>query len=124
MATAIHPSIATASIPPPQPTVANPTPSSSPVHALCVLVRIMEDRNIRGGDHRIGLLGYNMYQWVMEHAGDTIATYVDEWTDFDAADQDVVARKTEELSWLATVLYAVSGFQGDSSLKFKADLFK
>ncbi|KAJ8091819.1 hypothetical protein PM082_021055 [Marasmius tenuissimus] len=121
--TAIHPSIAAASIPPSQPTVANSTPPPSPVHALCVLARIMEDKNIRGGDHRIGLLGYNMYQWVMEHAGDTIATYVDEWTDFDAADQDVVARKTEELSWLAAVLYAVSGFQGDSSLKFKADLF-
>ncbi|KAK1222282.1 hypothetical protein PQX77_014915 [Marasmius sp. AFHP31] len=123
--TAVHPSIAAAIIPPPRSLVANTTSSSTPVHALSVLARIVEDNNIRGGDHRIGLLGFNMYQWVIEHAGDTIAMHVDEWADFDAADQDVVVRKTEELSWLATVLYAVPGFQAqeDSSPKFKADLF-
>ena len=123
--TAVHSSVAAAIIPPPQslPATLHTPPTS--IHALGILARILNDDNIRGGDHRIGLLGFNMYRWVIEHAGDTISRHVDEWADFDAADPDVVARKTEELHWLTTLLYAVSGFQSqeDLSLKFKADFF-
>ncbi|KAL0067038.1 hypothetical protein AAF712_006028 [Marasmius tenuissimus] len=118
--------MATAMIPPPQYSLADTTVPPTPVSALCVLARIMEDDNIRGGDHRVGRLGFNMYRQVIEHAGDTISRHVDEWAAFDASEPEVVARKTEELHWLIVLLYAVSGFQaaqGDSIPKFKADIF-
>ncbi|KAJ8507982.1 hypothetical protein ONZ45_g9706 [Pleurotus djamor] len=125
--TAVHPPVAAAIIPLSRCALDRPPRhSSAPIHVLCILDRIMKDETIRGGNHKVGLLGYKMYHWVVEHAGDVISKHVDDWADFDATNTDVVARKTEEIHWLATLLYAMSGFQAaqeDLNFFFKADFF-
>ncbi|KAL0573991.1 hypothetical protein V5O48_007960 [Marasmius crinis-equi] len=124
MDAAVYPSIASAVIQTPALTADCSILLNESTHAFTVLARIVKDTGIRGGNHKVGFLGYNMYRWVMGQSGDAIYKHVEGWANFDAAAPEAVDRKVEELRWTIVLLYAVSGFQMGETTGFKADFFK
>jgi hypothetical protein len=56
----------------------------------------------------------------VERAGERIRKHAEEWL-VDGSDAEELAKKVEELSWIAVILYGVTGLQPGK--QFKADFF-
>ena len=104
------------------------------VHALTILSRIAKDPELSPGklgltfDGNIQAGPAGALDKVVEVATGKIAEYAQVWMKTVVPERDVLRRKFEELVWMNTVLYAVSGLAGkeigqDDKKAFNADFF-
>ncbi|KAL0573073.1 hypothetical protein V5O48_008884 [Marasmius crinis-equi] len=90
-----------------------------PIHALTAIARLMKNSFIRAQPHSTLPGGV---QWVLQNYAEVILKLTTEWSQFDAADNNTVQRKVEELMWTSALIYGISGYRGEGK-EFNADFF-
>ncbi|KAJ8074160.1 hypothetical protein PM082_012452 [Marasmius tenuissimus] len=97
-----------------------PLPDQMSLHAFSVLARILKD-----GIPWAHTGFFKEFPLVMERQNKTILRLTDRWSHFDEANKEAVDQKIEELVWMNTLLYAVSGYctKGKVEGEFNADFF-
>ncbi|KAK1216779.1 hypothetical protein PQX77_020584 [Marasmius sp. AFHP31] len=97
-----------------------PLPDQTSLHAFSLLARILKDDKPWTYTNF-----FEEFSLVMERQNETILRLTNQWSHFDAADKEAVDHKIEELVWMNTLLYAVSGYgtKGKVEGEFNADFF-
>jgi hypothetical protein len=63
-----------------------------------------------------------MYSKTVHDYGSYILQHTNAWS-FDASNKGELLRALEEIAWVATIMYAVSGYVGNNPEAFNADIY-
>lgn len=86
---------------------------------LSIFSRILADPEIRppkAADHT------TMYSQAVQKNSTHILKHTDAWS-FNATNKGELSRALEEIAWVATIMYAVSGYAGKDAETFNADIY-
>ncbi|RPD56826.1 hypothetical protein L226DRAFT_574175 [Lentinus tigrinus ALCF2SS1-7] len=101
------------------------------VHAFTILARVLSDQRFSSAS--LGLsaatVGPSTFERIAAQIGSAVVQLTNEWAaefEGDGATEDAIAKKIEELSWMAALVYGVGGWAARErapAKKFNADFF-